>query len=329
MARGDQLARQWKIIQSLISARNGKSARQLADELGCHSRTVYRDLEALQQAGFPLFNEMEGGTSLWAILDQDRHQTPLPLSLTELMALYFSRRLLFPLKNTVFYESLENLFAKIQATLSPQALAYLKSMETSLQAGVGATSRNENINKTITTINEAIAARKRVMIRYFTMSRGETSDRIVAPYTIWFFDGAFYLVGYCHQRRSIRMFALDRMHRIIVQEDSYDMPADFNIDDFMQHSFGVFHGEPVAVTIWFAAEIAGYICEKKWHASQRIEKNPDGSILFTVEVAGTDEIKHWVLQWGSRAEIIQPAFLRQEIRQEIDRLRKQYNPNKE
>ena len=54
MARGDQLARQWKIIQSLISSRLGKSVSDLAEDLDCHTRTVYRDLEALQVAGFPL-----------------------------------------------------------------------------------------------------------------------------------------------------------------------------------------------------------------------------------------------------------------------------------
>ena len=52
MARGDQLGRQWKIIQTLISSRRGKSAAELAQELECHPRTVYGDLEALQVARF-------------------------------------------------------------------------------------------------------------------------------------------------------------------------------------------------------------------------------------------------------------------------------------
>jgi predicted DNA-binding transcriptional regulator YafY len=57
MPRGDQLARQWKIIQTLITPRRGKSAADLAEELECHPRTLYRVLEALQVAGFPIYTE--------------------------------------------------------------------------------------------------------------------------------------------------------------------------------------------------------------------------------------------------------------------------------
>ena len=57
MARGDQLARQWRIIQTLIASKRGKSVADLVKDENCHLRTVYRDLEALQEAGFPIYQE--------------------------------------------------------------------------------------------------------------------------------------------------------------------------------------------------------------------------------------------------------------------------------
>jgi len=90
MARGDQLSRQWKLIQTLISSRIGKSAADLAVELDINPRTVYRDLEALQAAGFPVYTERVEGKSLWSLLDTVKHHIPIPFSLPELMALYFS-----------------------------------------------------------------------------------------------------------------------------------------------------------------------------------------------------------------------------------------------
>ena len=94
MARGDQLGRQWSIIQSLISSHMGKSAADMAKDLECNPRTVYRDLEALQVAGFPIYTERVEGKNLWSLLDTMKHKISIPFSLTELMALYFSSDIL-------------------------------------------------------------------------------------------------------------------------------------------------------------------------------------------------------------------------------------------
>ncbi len=109
MARGDQLSRQWRIIQTLNTSKIGKSAADLAEDLDCNPRTVYRDLEALQTAGFPIYIEKVDGKNLWSLLDTMRHHIPIPFNLMELMALYFSRDMMRVFKNTVFYDNLESL----------------------------------------------------------------------------------------------------------------------------------------------------------------------------------------------------------------------------
>ena len=136
MARGDQLGRQWKIIQTLISARTGKSAAELAEGLDCNPRTVYRDLEALQVAGFPIYTERVDRKNLWSLLDTVKHQMPVPFSLTELMALYFGRDLLKGFKDTAFYESLESLLQKVKTTLPPESIKYLENVEQTLHLAI-------------------------------------------------------------------------------------------------------------------------------------------------------------------------------------------------
>jgi len=97
---------------------------------------------------------------------------------------------------------------------------------------------------------------------------------------------------------------------------SYSVPEDFDFKDFTQRSFGVFQGEPVKVRVWFSPEVAGYVKEKIWHESQEIHPQDDGSVVFEAEVAGTIEIKAWIMSWGSQARVLEPESLRDEIRAE-------------
>jgi len=324
MARGDQLARQWRILQSLIASRRGKSAADLAQELEYHWRTVYRDLEALQLAGFPIYTDRVEGKNLWSVLDSARHNIPIPLNLTELMALYFSRGMMTVLKDTVFYESLESFFRKIKATLPAETIQYLEKIEGSFEVGSKPYKQYDQLRETLNRISDATIHRRIIEIDYFTMSRKEKTRRKVAPYKIWFFDGAFYLVGNCGLREDIRIFALDRIKSLELLDETFEMPEDFKVEDFMRTSFGVFHGKPQKVRVRFAADVAGYISEKIWHDTQKIVPQNDGSLIFEARVAGTDEIKFWLMTWVSKAQVLSPAALRDEIMSEAEAMLQNY-----
>jgi predicted DNA-binding transcriptional regulator YafY len=118
---------------------------------------------------------------------------------------------------------------------------------------------------------------------------------------------------------------MDRINNLDLTDEIFEMPEDFNVDEFMKSSFGVFHGEPVRVRVWFAADIAEYIREKIWHETQTIESLPDGAIIFEVEVAGIAEIKFWILKWGAKARVIEPESLREAIQAEAEAMVSNYN----
>jgi predicted DNA-binding transcriptional regulator YafY len=324
MARGDQLGRQWRIIQTLISSKVGKSAAELSTELDCHPRTLYRDLEALQVAGFPIYTDRVEGKNLWSLLDTVKHQIPIPFSLTELMALYFGSDILKVFKGTVFHDSLESLFQKVKTTLPPESKKYLRNVEQTLHMGLKPYKEYAKFKEIINRVNEAALNRKSIEIVYYTMSRKKESKRKVDPYKVWFFNGTFYLIGLCHVREEVRVFALDRIKMLHQTKDTFEVPEDFSLDEFTGPSFGVFQGEPVKVKVWFHPDAAGYIKEKIWHETQELHTQKDGSIIFEAEVAGTDEIKFWVMSWGSKALVLEPESLRDEIRAEAEAMQEEY-----
>jgi len=124
------------------------------------------------------------------------------------------------------------------------------------------------------------------------------------------------LIGHCRARKDIRIFAVDRIKMINLTDERFEVPADFNADEFMKASFGVFQGQPVHIKLHFTPNAAGYVKEKVWHESQKVSEKRDGSVILELDVAGTREIKHWILCWGSQVQVLEPDSLREEIRSE-------------
>ena len=106
MPRNDQAIRQLIVLKKLESSRQGLTLEQLADGLDSsatrHPRTLRRDLDAVESAGYPLLTERVGGRTRWKLLDGVRQAPVLRLSPTELMALTLSRRLIAPLEGTAY-----------------------------------------------------------------------------------------------------------------------------------------------------------------------------------------------------------------------------------
>jgi predicted DNA-binding transcriptional regulator YafY len=316
MARGDQLARQWKIFQILTNSRCGKSVADLAEEFNCHQRTVYRDLDALQVAGFPIYTEFENGRNLWQLMDSARKPMPVPFSLPELMALYFGSNVLRALKGTVFYDALESVLNKIKSSIPPESLKYLSRVETGLGTRPGPHKKYGAFSKVIEQINDAVLNGRVIEIVYYTLSRKKKTRRRVAPYKVWYHNGGMYMIGHCRWRNDIRIFAVDRIRVVNPTEETFEVPGEFDADAFMRSSFGVCHGEPQKVRILFAAGAAEFVKERNWHESQVLRDRPDGSVLFEADVACTDEFKAWVMRWGSKAVVLEPDELRAAIRTE-------------
>ena len=97
--RGDQLARQWQLIQRLAKSRGGAHLDALAEELGCVRRTLYRDLDALMFAGFPVVSEKRDGRVYYRFLETFR-LGDVPFTPDEILALAFGEDLLAPYSTT-------------------------------------------------------------------------------------------------------------------------------------------------------------------------------------------------------------------------------------
>lgn len=314
MPRGEQMARQWKILQHLLIYRQGVTIQELVTRLGCHRRTVYRDLDALQGAGFPLYAERRDNRQRWRLVETYAAQLPIPFDLGELTALYFSRNLLKALQGSIFSDALDSLFSKIKTTLPPELRAYLDAMAGQIKIGTPPGRRLKDVSPLLAQLNKAIGDHRRILMDYQALNPMAKGRRKVDPLAIWVFSGTFYLIAFCHQRDDIRIFALDRISELKLTSEGFQVPLDFNVDEYMQGSFGVFRGEPRDVRIWFAPDLAPYIVDTQWHPSQQVHTRADGSVVLSLQVAVNAELTSWVLSWGAQARVLQPSELREALK---------------
>ena len=77
MPRGDQLSRQWRLIQ-LIDRPQGITVGDAATDLAVTMRTVWRDLDVPQKAGFPPYTKraVDGNLGVWRVTDEFRRALP-------------------------------------------------------------------------------------------------------------------------------------------------------------------------------------------------------------------------------------------------------------
>ena len=315
--RGDQLARQWRILRHIEANTHGLTVTELAELEGIGKRTAYRDLEALQEAGFPLYYKRVSRSNRWAFVDTYKFQVPQPFTMTELMSLHLYSDLVRIFKGTAFYDSLESLFKKVRSTLPPQTLAYLDRIQSTFSVGIKPYKQYGRFREILNQVNQAAVEDKRIEIVYQPLKRNEQTRRKVDPYKIWFFEGALYLIGLCHLRGEIRMFVVDRIIMLRVTHEQFTPPADFDLHEFMRHSFKVMHDELHDVKICISPEWSRWVGEKIWHESQKSRKLPDGGLELSFHVAGLSEIKRWVLSLGPEAEVVEPEQLRRLVRESL------------
>lgn len=321
--RGDQLARQWQLIQRLARSRVGVGVDALAEELGCVRRTVYRDLDALMYAGFPVTSEKRDGRVFYRFLDTFG-LGDVPFTTDEVLALAFGEDLLRPLEGTVFHDSIRSALEKIRSGLGPEVAGFLERLGQSFRVLPGPHKRYAKQRQAIAVLNDAVLRRRTVEMRYRTARTRSVATRRLDPYRVWYQAGGLYVIGHDHKSDEIRTFAVDRIEAAEATEAGFDVPESFDFEAYQASSFGVMTEPPVRVRIRFEPSWALHVEEREWHPSQKLEPCDDGGVELALEVGATPELLNWVLSFGEGALVLEPESLREDVARELERALARY-----
>lgn len=308
-----------QLIDARIRSGRFPNARTLAQELEVSVRTVQRDLELLRdQLGAPLaYDPRRRG---YYYTRTDFVLPAPPVSPMEVAALQTAAHLLRLVAGSPFEGLVRGFIDRLVASM-PEAVTVDSQGQGDLSFGLPAIRGDEaHVTDALEILHEALVSRQTVAVHYYSAYRDAWRHRYIDPYHLHYRGGAWYVIGRCHWRRRILVFAVDRMRDLRLTGRRFTVEPGFSARKFLETAWELHGGDPVEVQIRFRPPAARYIRERRWHPSQELQEGPEGSLVLKLKVAGLAEVARWVLQFGSSAEVLAPAALREMVVEEISKM---------
>ena len=330
MPRNAEVVRQWNILRELEASRRG-TINGLAAMCGVTTRTIRRDLDALQDAGFSLFDEKIDGKVYWKLTGQPlKALAEKGFTLSELCAFYFSRTVLECLAGAPFGADLKTGFDKLAGVLTPRMRAFLDQLPVVLAAKEEPKKRRDTKAQTaaVNALVDATLSHRRVKMTYHSFASRRVKEYLLEPYRLAYGQGGLYLFAFVPAYHQMRTFAVERIERLSLLEERFS-PVQELSDKPFAHSIGIHVGKPEAVEIQFARSVAPYIKEREWHKTQKIRELPDGSLVLSLKVCADWALESWVLSFGPLARALKPQKLAERVLEKIQEAYDQYAPHLE
>lgn len=323
MSNVSKIRRLLRVIELLQSGR-AYNTRQLAELSGISRRQVFRDLRTLQDSGVPLMYDAER-QGYW--LTASTFLPPTDLTLAETMSLIALALDLGRAREGIpFQRAARDAAIKLQSNLPGDLRQQVGELTAAIEMRADAHHPHEQSQGEYELLLRAVQARRRVRIRYHSLTDRCELSTLLSPYRMLFVRRAWYVIGRSSLHRAVRTFHVGRIREAVLTDDRYDVPPRFTLERYLGNAWLLVRepGKRSNVRIRFQPKVAGNVAEVAWHRTQRTEWNDDGTLDFTVTVDGLSEISWWVLGYGDQAEVLEPAELRKIIAGHAARLVEQY-----
>ncbi len=280
------------IITTLLQ-RDKVTAPELALKFEVSRRTIQRDVEDICKAGIPIITYQggDGGISIAEGYKLD--------------------------KTVVSVEELNNIITGLKSINSVANTADIGRLITKLSpkqipAGTGekvlidlASHYKSSLSNKLTLIKKAISENRLVSFEYY--SEKGVSNRLVEPYIVTYRWSAWYVYGYCTERADFRLFKLNRLWKLKLLEEVFEVkeinPDDLKLDNFFQ--------DDTFLTALFDKETEYLLVEE--YGPDCFEVTDQGKLKVSVGFTNREYICRWLLSFGDKVEVIEPLDLRVEI----------------
>ena len=305
----------------LLQGSRGHNVGTMAQECSVTRRTIFRDLDALKQAGIPLvYYEPEQTYRLAS----SHLLPPTNFSPQEALAIVMLCHELGGDGRLPFQSAARSAALKIENNLPARLREELRSVTRAVKIRLPQVQRVDG-SETYDAIVQALGQRKALRIQYDSFSERECVDTKLAPFRLLFHNHSWYVIGRSSLHSEVRTFNMGRIRQWTPLEETYRIPASFSLERYLGNAWRlVKDGPDQEVHLRFQPLVARNVAEVLWHRTQQTEMNADGTLDFRVKVSGLDEISWWILGYGDQAEVLAPTELRAKLVARIKRMAQIY-----
>jgi len=285
-------------------------AADLAKECECSVRTVYRDVDALCQAGVPVAAMPGEGYRL----APGYHLPPIAFTVEEAVQLLLGSDLAHGLGTPEQREAARSAAAKVEAALRPDTRAETDRLRQRIR--VSDWLRREP-TPWLSLLQQAVAHDQVLWLQYHSFSSDELTERKIEPYSLIFYGEDWHVVGYCRLREGMRDFRASRIRHAQLLPERFERMAGMLLAEDRGHS------TPEEVRIWVERAIVPWARETPAFGFDR-EEPAEGGAVFIYRAWDLRRLLPWVLSWGASARVLAPAHVADRVHQEAAALAQRY-----
>lgn len=283
-------------------------------------RTINRDIDELSMS-YAIEEEERNGKTYF--LARKFSMENVDLTIQDLMAISFMQQLVQQYEHTIMGKAAEEMLQKIASNTGNLNRKHLEELSKTIRFIDRNEWKNQDVKPEIEQmITAAIEKQNKIEIQYHSWNSDETTKRVIHPYSMTFIDQYLCVEGYCELRKELRTFRLSRIQNVTVLKEQFQIPETYHKKE--EDKFIYLGGkDKEQLIIQFDVETGRYIREYEAHRADRLTENEDG-VLFEKRTAITTEVIRWILRFGAGAKVVQPENLKEQIKTEIEKMKKLY-----
>jgi CRISPR-associated endonuclease/helicase Cas3 len=323
-AAENKSARLLQLRELLLAHPQGLTKAEIARRLNVHRSTAGRYVDELsQQLHMPIW---EDGNLIG--INRDDYEMKVNLNIHESMAVHLATRLMATRMDkhnphaAAALRKLSQALGNFAPHISQHLLISAKVMDDAAQR------YDPNYLHTLETLTRAWSDGRMTRIWHKYEDTGKVFEYEFAPYFIepYAIGQTTHVIGLRKPPGQVRTFKLERIQRAELLGETYKVPADFNPQAQLADAWGIWYteAEPVEVVLKFHPRVVGRVKETRWHRSEDVVEQADGSLLWRANIAEPQEMLPWIRGWGADVEVLGPAWLRETMMGEAKAMAKLY-----